>query len=327
MKNKIFQDYETVGKLILLLCVLAVLFAVPLSAAENVKINLPDGLYMYDSSIERLTKGGERVGFGKYFIVKNNIIYSSQEAMKNFGVLKLNELFTENKKYKILFGGENIGKIYNVKIDDEGDWNYEEELLTENIKEGPMYGVQGGIYGSVVKCIAVPKSYKEAPRKAYTTISKEEVDKISELAKNNLFDLIKNRKEVTQHKIKKTELVREELQILDKISHRNHELYMYIGIYLYVFKTAEDSHWFGIIFSARKDSIYVITSNYDDENLWDGRVTIYGKLDVDGCGEDELLIEKEYESEDETTVYLEIYKQKADGIWKRIVRIKRRRVL
>jgi hypothetical protein len=66
--------------------VLAVLFAIPLSAEENAKINLPDGLYMYDSSIERLTDERERVGFGKYFVVKNNIIYSAQEAVRKFGV-------------------------------------------------------------------------------------------------------------------------------------------------------------------------------------------------------------------------------------------------
>lgn len=309
----------------LLLGVLAVLLTISLSAAEEITIKLPDGLYMYDSSIERLTVGRERVGFGKFFVVYNNIIYSSREAIRKFGASKLNSLFTIDKNYKILFGGENIGKIYDVEIDDEGDWNYKEELLTENIKEGPMYGPQGSIYGSVLKCIAVPESYKEAPRKAYTTISKEEVDKISELAKNNLFDLIKNRKEVKQYKLKKSELIRAELQGLDKISHRNDDLY--IGVYLYVFETAKDTHWFGIVFSARKDSIYVITTNYDDEILWDGRVTIYSTLDVDGCGEDELLIEKEYETEDETTVYLEIYKQRTDGSWERIVRIKTRRIL
>ena len=72
MKNRIFPKYKRIAKLILLLGVLAVLFAIPLSAAENAKIKLPDGLYMYDSSIERLTDGRERVGFGKYFVVKNN---------------------------------------------------------------------------------------------------------------------------------------------------------------------------------------------------------------------------------------------------------------
>ena len=114
MKYKIFPNYKRIAKLILLLGVLAALSTTPLAAAENVKIKLPDGLYMYDSSIERLTDGRERVGFGKYFAVQNNVIYSSQEAMKKFGVSKLNEFFTENKKYKILFGGDKIGEIHNV---------------------------------------------------------------------------------------------------------------------------------------------------------------------------------------------------------------------
>ena len=193
----------------LLLGVLAVLFAVPLSAAENAKINLPDGIYMYDSSIERLTKGGERVGFGKYFVVKNNTIYSSQEAMKKFGVSKLNELFTENKNYKILFGGENIGKIYSVTIDDEGDWNYKEELFAKNIKEGPAYRAEGiyvGRLGSVARHLAVPETYKVLRTISFKDISKEEVDKISKLVKEKLLPLVKNRKELKKNKINEMEL-------------------------------------------------------------------------------------------------------------------------
>ena len=95
----------------------------------------------------------------------------------------------ENKNYKILFGGEQIGKIHNVTIYDEKDWNYKEELLTKNIKEGPAYRVESifiGRYGSAVKCLAVPEEYKEVKKKVYTTIPQEEVDKIATLAKEKL---------------------------------------------------------------------------------------------------------------------------------------------
>lgn len=312
-------------KKFLILGVLAVLFAISLSPAENVKINLPDGLYMYDSSIERLTDGRERVGFGKYFVVKNNSIYSSQEAVRKFGASKLNTLFTENKSYKILFGGEKIGEIYNVNIDDEGGWNYKEELLTRNLKEGPAYGSGGFGHGSAVKCLAVPEEYKEVKKKVYTTIPQEEVDKIAKLAKEKLLPLVISRKGFAKYKITEMELYKDSLLFLDKLSYRNDELY--IGRYQYAFKTAKTSYWFDIIFSARKGSFHIVTTDYEEGDLVAGYMTIYGMLDVDGCGEDELVIEKEAPREDETTIWLEIHKQKPDGNWIRIKVVKTRRIL
>jgi len=303
----------------LVLGVLAVLFAISLSPAENAKINLPDGLYMYNSSIERLTDGRERVGFGKYFVVHNNTIYSSQEAVRKFGVSKLNTLFTENKSYKILFGGENIGKIYNVKIDDEGDWNYKENLFVKNIKEGPAYWKERiylGRLGSAVKCLAVPEEYKEVKKKVYNTIPQEEVDKISKLVKEKLLPLVKNRKELKQYKIKDKELYKEDLMLLDKMSYRNNDLY--IGVYRYMFKIREYFIVFGII----KENIYVITSNYNDEVPdYDGDVGIYGMLDVDGNGNEELIMGKVFSGLDEAIYNIEIYKQEADGNWTRIQKI------
>ena len=299
----------------LVLGVLAVLFATPLSTAENAKINLPDGLYMYDSSIERLTDGRERVGFGKYFVARNNTIYSAQEAVRTFGISKLNELFTENKKYKILFGGENIGKIYNVKIDDEGDWNYKEELLTKNIKEGPAYRVEGiyvGRLGSVARHLAVPEKYKVLRTISFKEISKEEVDKILKLVKEKLLPLVKNRKELKKNKINEMEWVAENIDLLDKISYRDHE--MYIGIYWYGFKTAKDGDRFQIVFSVNKEDVYDITSNYDNDKLSAGGMKIHGLLDV-GCGKEELIIEKIYGGLYESFRDLEIYKQKAGGNW------------
>jgi hypothetical protein len=311
----------------LILCVLVVLFAMPLFAAEKKKIKLPDGLYMYDSSIERLQDECVRVGFGKYFIVRNNTIYSSKEAIRKFGIAKLNKLFTENKKYKILSSGGKIGEIYNIiieKYDDEMDWNYEEELYTKNVKEGPLYGAQGG-YGSVVRYIAVPEEYKEVQKKTFTTISQEEVDKISKLAKEKLLPLLINRKGFSKYKINEMELYKENLLFLDKISYRNDDLY--IGRYQYAFKTAKTAYRFDIIFSARRDNFHVVTTDYEDGDLVAGYMKIYGMLDVDGCGADELIIEKEAPREDETTIWLEIHKQKPGGNWTLIKVVKTRRIL
>jgi len=130
------------------LLALVVLFATSLTAAESSKISLPDGLYLYDSWIEKLSSGSKSVRFEKYFVVKSNVIYSSNEAIKKFGSTKLNKLSTENKKYKILLGGNKVGETCDVTIDTDGDWNYKEKLFTENIKEGPMYGKKT-VFGSV----------------------------------------------------------------------------------------------------------------------------------------------------------------------------------
>jgi len=289
-----------------------VFLAIPITAAENAKIKLPDGLYMYDSSIRQLQKGGIWVGFGKYLVVKNNTIYSSQGAIKKFGISKFNKLFTENKKYKILFGGEQIGEIYDVNVREKGRKHlfFKEDLITENIKEGPAYKVES-IYinrmGSAVRAIAVPEEYKEVKKKVYTTIPQEEVDKVSKLVKEQLYPLVKN-------KLCKI-LDEERLELLDKASDHNGELY--IGIYRFVFKRADGHNWIycdnKMIFSIKNQNVNFITSRQDAD--W---MTICGMLDVDGDGEDELIIERTFGGEDGSTTTMEIYKQKADGNWTRI---------
>lgn len=332
---------EVMSKIIcLLIVVLTLLFAVSLSAKENVKIKLPDGLYMYDSGISKREDGRAWVGFRTFFVVQNNIIYSAQTALRKFGVSKLNKLFTEKKKYKILLGGEKIGEIFNVKIEkfnNELDWNYEEELSTTNIKEGPAYYWREIMYPgkltSAAKCLAVPEEYKEIKKKVYTTIPQEEVDKITKLAKEKLLPLLINRKGFAKYKIKEMELYKENLLLLDKVSHRNGDLY--IGRYTYKFKTAKiraemsgiNSYTFGVVFSATKDNVHIVTTDYEDGDLVASYMEIYGMLDVDGCGEDELLIEKEAPREDETTIWLEIHKQQPDGNWTRIKAVKTRRIL
>jgi hypothetical protein len=308
---------------------MAVLFAIPLTAAENAKIKLPEGLYMYGSSIKKLQDGRVRVRFGKYFVVHNNNIYNSQGAIKKIGVLKLNALFTENKKYKILFGGEKIGEIYNVKIDNEEDWNYEENLLTKDIKEGPAYYWREIMYPgkltSATKCLAVPEEYTEVKKKFYTTIPQEEVDKVEKLAKEKLLPLLINRKGFAKYKIREMELLKENLYLLDKISYRNDALY--IGRYDYKFITAKKAYHFNIIFTATKDNVHIVTTDYEEGDLVAAYMETYGMLDVDGCGEDELLIEKVAPREDETTIWLEMHKQKPDGNWTLIKVIKTRRIL
>ena len=318
MSNRIFPNYKIIGTLLLVLGVLVILFTIPLSAKENAKIELPDGLYMYDSWISH-TKG-ESVRFEKFFVVQNNIIYSSREAIRKFGISKLNKLFTENKKYKILFGGKKIGEIQNLAVDDEdGHKVYKEKLLTKNIKESPAYWKESiylGRLGSAVKCLAVPEEYKEVKKKVYNTIQQGEVDKIAKLAKEKLLPMIINRKELKQYKIKDAELYKEDLMLLDKMSYQSNDLY--IGIYRYMFKIRE----YFIVFGTIKDNIYVITSNYSDEVPdYDGVVSIYGMLDVDGDGNEELIMEKVFSGLDEAIYNIEIYKQEADGKWARIQKI------
>jgi hypothetical protein len=323
MKDK--KAKKLSGVVTILICLLIVLFALPLSAKENAIIKLPDGLYMYDSWIENLQNGDVSVRFEKYFIVKNNVIYNSNEAIKKYGISKLNESLTENKHYKILQGGEKIGEI-DVKIEGDGYHRYEEKLLKKNIKEGPAYGRESiylGRLGSAAKYIAVPEKYKETPTKFYNTISKEEIEKVSKLAKDKLFALVKNRKEIIQYLLMNAELKEEYIELVDKISDRNDE--MYIGIYRYNFKIKENDiasqnttivPSFEIAFSIKKDKLDVITSDYD------GEIEMCGILDVDSDGKGEMIISKTLGGEDGATITMEIYKQKKNGNWALISKLK-----
>lgn len=318
-------------KKVIIFSVLVLILAVHVKAAENVKIKLPDGVYMYDSEVQRQKDESDRVGFGKFFVVYNKKIFSSKEFVKKFGITRLNTLFGGNKKNKILCGGEVVGTKFNCKFEideiidkEDATFDCDESYVIKNFKQGPIFSMPsiylGGL-GSATKCIAVPEEYKEVKKKVYTTISQEEVDKIAKLVKEKLFDQVKNRKEVTQYEIMEAELYEEKLDLLDKISHRNDKLYL--GIYRYVFKKVEGfTYEYEIVFSAKKDHVHVITSQYDDATLLDHAISIRGMLDVDSCGVDELIIEKLYSDPDAVTTILVIYKQKADGNWTQIKEIK-----
>ncbi len=80
-------------QIIIMLIVSFVLSAIPLLAEEKVKIKLPDGLYLYDAIVSK-EEGKTHIGFQKYFVVKNNMIYSQKKAVKKFGFKKLNEITT-----------------------------------------------------------------------------------------------------------------------------------------------------------------------------------------------------------------------------------------
>ncbi len=209
-------------------------------------------------------------------------------------------------------------------IDSDGDCAdgcviYKDKLLTNSIKEGPAYG--GQELRRAINYVAVPEEYKEIPQTLCTTIQKAEVDEITKLAKEKIFDLIKDRKEVKKYKVKHAAVFRDELELLEKVSSRKGV--MYIGIYHRVYATPENTDRFDleILFSAEKDKVHFITSQYDDVTLDDGDLRLYGSLDVDGCGQEELFIEKLYPSEDGPTIYLEMYKRQSNDEWTMIRKI------
>jgi hypothetical protein len=296
---------------------MSLLFTITLSAASNARIKLPDGLYMYDSWISHAM--GASVRFEKFFVVKNNDIYFSEQAIKKFGLSKLNESFTKNKKYKILLCGEKVGKIDKLKVDNEDAHKaYIEDLFSENIKEVPIYKEESypHDFGSAASYIAVPEKYKEGHTKVSTTISKDEIDRITKLAQTKLLSLVKKRKETREYKITGRELDEERLNLLDKIS--DSKGYVYIGVYRFRLELGTCCPWApGIAFSVRNDDIHIIATDVSTNDM-----KICGMLDVDGDGEEELIIKQEYHSEDESTLTLDIYKQKADGGWIRIYKLK-----
>lgn len=316
------KKYVLVGMLTILL----VLISLPASAAEKVKIKLPNGIYMYDSEVQRQADGSDRVGFEKFFVVLNNNIYSSTYFINKFGISKLNTLFGDDKKYKILCGGEVVGTKYNLKFDkteaserENATFGGDESYSVKNIKEGPLYGKRAWTSGSSIRCMAVPEKFKEPAEENYYSITKIEIENISKIIKDKLFDLIKKRKELASYKLTRADIYNQDFEFLDKIRAKSNAT-LYIGTYWYDFKTKDNSYSIQIVFGIENDDLKVITSNYDD-TLESASVEIFGMLDVDGCGERELIIGKTIYDEVKLPTELEIYKQKIDGNWIRIKKI------
>jgi len=315
----------------LIIAVLLALTAMPVSAEEKVKLKLPDGLYMYDLAG---TEGVGRPSFQKYFVAKNNTLYSAQEAIKKFGIANLNKWFAENKKYKILFGGEKIGETTNIIIENENEWR-SDSFLTKSVKKEPIEkGKIPGMLGNVGASMGVPEAYQATPRKVYASVSQEEVTAIESLLKQKLFHLIKNRKEYSKYKLRRESIYSEQILLLDKVSRNNGGIY--VGVYEYTFSTGRQPGQGGfdskILFSVENNDVRFVTNQYEARYgliLHGGLMNIYGMLDVDGCGEDELIVEKEYDHEYEAEAIniLGIYKQKNDVNWMPVKEMKTRRAL
>lgn len=306
-------------------------FAVSLSAAETAKISLPDGLYLYRSSTALREDGSMEVGFERFFIVHNKTIYTSQQAITKFGISELNRQFTDKKTFKVLFGGAVIGVLRNLKIflDDQGDpgFDYGDAPIIKKIKEGPAYQLNKylSLLGSVARPVAVPEEYKAERTISFETISREEIDKTEMLVQNQLLPLVKGKKLVTYKTKESKPYGGEGLLCLDKMSDNNDMTY--IGIYGYIFETVEDSYGVSVAFSTKNSQFHVIATDPDDAMPYSNIMTICGMLDVDGCGREELIIEKEFPDEDQSITSFEIYKQQSDGNWTLLTKIKTRRVL
>ena len=284
------------------------------STREISQTQPPDGLYMYD-------------GFrAEFVLVYQSHIHGGQAAIRKYGAPKLNNSFTAQKKYKKILGGQKIAEIHNVEILKNGEFIYDEQA-TEIVREGPAYRIERpdvDTMGSAARPVIVPEQYGEVGTKFALAISEDEVARISKLASDKLFRLVMKRKELTQYAIKEKELDERQMVLLDKICRAGEE--MYIGIYTYVFRTANAGILeFDAVFSAGQDDIRIITTQYDDETLRCGMMKICGMVDIERGGKEELIIEKEFGGHDETTTNLEIYKQEMDGSWSRVKNIRTRR--
>ena len=95
---------------------------------------------------------------------------------------------TGKKKYTIIFGDEQMGEVYGVRLADSGDFIYEQSLA-KKIKQGPVYRA-GVIYidrlGSAARPVGVPREYVGAPTKFSGTLSNDEVTRVSRLVKDKL---------------------------------------------------------------------------------------------------------------------------------------------
>lgn len=315
MKTKFKNSMKKIKALMqfVLIAGFALLFTLPLSAQEKseVKLNLPDGVYQAGCS----------------FILKDNQLYMPQDAIKTFGIAKLNEWFAE-KKYKVLFAGEKVGEGFNKKIADaykpsginvcsnpfstdrKKPWYLDEDKITD----GALY-VKDEIFrgwGSVRQQITVPDAYKDSPWKIYRSIPTEEVTVTERLAKEQLLPQLRMSKELAQSKISRDDIASAKLVTLDKVFHRNQE--MYIGI-LY---SGDGKLWNKkVVFSANDQSVKLITITFSDV------ISIKGMIDVDGCGEKELVVTSASEFGDKTLFFLEFYKQLSDYSWQKIFESKR----
>ena len=306
LKNRMKQSNSLMCSM--LIGVFALFFTMQVTAQEKseVKLNLPDGPYQFKGSCD--------------FIVKDNQLYTPQEAIKKFGIPKLNEWFA-GKKYKVLFSGEKVGEGFNKKIDDfykprrinacSNPFNIDRKkqnyLDDKKIIQGSLYGGDSN-YGSAISLITVPDAYKETTRNVYRTISREEIGAVEGQIKKQLYAELSSQREMAQYKFNVEDMMFAELRMLDKISRHGKD--MYVGVVYF----GRGNLWNkSLVFSAHDMTVKFLT-------ITNKLITIKGMLDVDGCGKDELIIEKMLIGEDRCISQLETFKQYDDGSWRVIVR-------
>ena len=290
---------------------LALIISMPLAAQEksSVKLNLPDGPYLIQG--------------GCGFIIKDNQFYTSPGAIKKFGITKLNEWFA-GMKYKNLFAGEIIEEGHfsegfydesNLKKVSTCDYIFSKgasksyPLKKEKIIKGPLYAVTSFAKskGSVTNAMAVPDKYKERLQKLHKSISSTEIQVVEKLVKEQLFAQLIINAEAPKRKFRRDDVENGTLETLDKITWQDKD--MYIGVFSFSFKKGG----YDVLFSVMHQKVNQITS-------YDNLMIIVGALDLDGCGEDELILEKTIPGENAFASWLEIYKRQKDGNWKKIIR-------
>ena len=318
MKTELRKSMKQGSKLMrsMLITGLALLFSLPLSAQEKseVKLNLPDGVYQFHGGCD--------------FIIKDNQFYTPPGAIKIFGIAKLNEWFV-GKKYKSLLDSEKIGGGYNSKISKKYSpckpkmcsfpFETARYLTNKEIAQGPLYAREFAHNGSVLNVITVPDAYKETRRKLYRSISAEEVAAVEKLVNEKLFIELQNKKEldvrmsgrIQKFKFNDAAIKHAQLLMLDKIHQRGKV--MFIGVFKYRFKTNDDIIGYQVMFSVIERSVKLITGTSEPT------LNVLGMLDVDGDGEDELVVDRGHGA-DEYTGWQEIYKQQQDGSWLQIMK-------
>lgn len=319
------------------------------NAPKPMQINLPDGLYLFQSKIIQMYKYRPEIKddvFSPLLIVKNGKLLDPYSLAKKIGIQKFMKEYVTEKTFSVFVGTEMIGKLSGVKLkffetntcpsgrllfDIEGTGTYEGRPLPGRYEDKSVYVHNNDktlLNQAIVKAVAVPQPYHKSKKNEAFILTEDQKAKVIKDVREKLVSEAMKPIEARLNKEHRI-ILREDRSRLDFIKILNLEnsgKKDHVGVYtLYVsHRKISDSIRTGVAFN---EILFILWDSGKIEKILFGMenspaFSLGGLIDIDQNGVQELIVQSSsgpYVEDDNTGKKIEIFQHDSSG-WKSIYR-------
>ena len=321
------------------------------NAPKPMQINLPDGLYLFQSKIIQMYKYRPEIKddvFSPLLIVKNGKLLDPYSLAKKIGIQKFMKEYVTEKTFNVFVGTEMIGKLSGVKLkffetntcpsgrllfDIEGTGTYEGKPLPGRYEDKSVYAGKNNellLNLAIMKAIATPQAfYKSKKMEAFTVTEDDKRRAVNEFQKNKtlISETIKPLKERIAQK--NGTIIGEEaylsfIKVIDLDDNGMKDGVGEFGLNVTYTRTSDYKKRESWIFG---NNLFMLWDTGKIEKILFGMenspaFSLGGLIDIDQNGVQELIVQSSsgpYVEDDNTGKRIEVFQHDSSG-WKSIYR-------